>query len=106
MNSARTLKGEDLNSTIHNIPSWLWVLGAILAVSLIGGQCRRSTKQATKDAVQKVLLREYGDAIQDYRSDPVRFRARVQESVRQGTITQQEADEAIEMVRKMSQTLP
>ena len=95
-----------MNSQIPKIPGWIWVLAAIFAVSLVVGQFRRSMKKATNEAVQKVLLREYGDAIQDYRSDPIRFRGRVQEFVRNGQVTQQEAEEGIEMVKKMSQTLP
>ena len=95
-----------MNSVTKQIPGWVWVVAATVAISLVVGQCRSSVKQAAKESVQKVLLREYGDAIQDYRSDPIRFRARVQEFVRNGQITQKEAEEGIEMVRKMSETMP
>ena len=95
-----------MNSTFPKIPGWVWIVAAIFALSLIVGQFRSFMKQATKEAVQKVLLREYGDAVQDYRSDPVRFRARFQDLARREGLTQQEAEEGIEMVRRMSQTLP
>jgi hypothetical protein len=103
---ALTLKGDSLNSAFPKIPGWAWIVAAIIALSLIVGQFRSCMKQATKEAVQKVLLREYGDAVQDYRSDPVRFRARFHELARREGLSQQETEEGIEMVRKMSQTLP
>ena len=95
-----------MNSTTQKIPSWVSVLAAVVAVVLVVGQIRRNMERVTKEAVSEMILRDYGDAIQDYRSDPVRFRSRIQEFVRQGKLTQQEADEGIALVRKLSQTVP
>jgi hypothetical protein len=95
-----------LNSEKQQIPRWAWVIITILAVILITGQIRSCAKQDAKKAIQEMLLRNYGDAIQDYRSDPIRFRARAQDLVRQGKISQQEADEFVELVRKMSRIVP
>gem|GEM_PF-6542055 len=100
------MKGSRLNSEKQQIPRWVWVIVTILAVVLITGQIRSCAKQDAKKALQQMLLQNYGDAIQDYRSDPIRFRARVQDLVRRGEVSQQEANEFVELVRKMSQTVP
>ena len=95
-----------MNSTNQKFPAWGWVLAAIVAVSLVVGQVRSCTKQAAKEAMQQWIRREYGDAIQDYRSDPVRFRARFHELARREGLTPQQAEEGVEMVRRMSQNVP
>lgn len=95
-----------MKSTNQQPHLWVYIAVAIVGTSLVLGQIRGCMHKVRKEAVQQILLREYGDAIQDYRSDPIRFRARIQELVRQGRLTQQEAEECIELVRKMSQAMP
>jgi hypothetical protein len=86
--------------------TWAWVLGGIVIAVLTINLARNAMKQEVKQKVRETLQQQYGDAIQDYRSDPIRFRARIQQQVTRGQATQQEADQFIEMVRTMSQKLP
>lgn len=95
-----------MNQNRKPIPSWLWTAGALVVVIFMVSSLSRSCDRAKKEGMQKVLMRDYGDAIQDYRSDPVRYRDRIQQLVREGKVSQQEADEAVEMTRKMSQAAP
>lgn len=99
-------KGDELNTAKETIPAWGWVLASILVIGLFASQVRSCAKQAAKESMQQWIQREYGDAIQDYRSDPVRFRARFHELARREGLTPQQAEEGIEMVRRMSQNVP
>ena len=95
-----------MNTSNKPLPQWAWIVAASFAV-IVGFNCLRSSvKQESDKQVKEFLQREYGEAVRQYRADPLGFRARLQQQVQHGEIRQQDADQVMTMVENLSRTLP
>ncbi len=95
-----------MRSNSKPLPPWAWVAAATFAV-VVGFNCLRSSvKQEADKQVKEFLQQEYGEAVRQYRADPLGFRARLQQQVQHGEIRQQDADQVMTMVENLSRKLP